>query len=142
MAEKTFGAGAGEGTNCTQTSITDVYTRIALFNGQSFPVTMNATGYDGQIAGNGLGLLDVDLTQGNLDIDTGIATINANATSGGTGTKVDIKFTFDSLVDSQVVNGAALLDQSDTAVLAGQTFTEVTLNTSDTLAITWTITIG
>ena len=102
---------------------------------------MNATGYDGQVIGNGPGLLDVDLTQTNLDIDTGVVTINANATVG-TGTKIDIKFTFDSEADGQDVDGAALLDESDSAVLAGQTFDSVTLNTSDTLAITWTITVG
>lgn len=140
MAEKTFGD-FGEGTNCTQADTEDKFDRIALFNGQSFPVTMNATGYDGQVIGNGPGLLDVVLTQTNLDIDDGVVTVNANATIG-TGTKIDIKFTFDSTADGQDVDGAALVSENDDAILAGQVFPSVTLNTSDTLAITWTITVG
>ena len=154
MAEKTFGS-PGEATNCTLTSNSDFFGTIALFgNGnvsvgttrQSFPVTMNATGYDGQVIGNGDGLLDgsplVVITQTDLSIRQGTVSVNANATAG-TGTKIDITETFTSQDDeAHVIDGAALVSNDQSAILAGQNFVEVTLNTSDTLAITWTITVG
>ena len=79
--------------------------------------------------------LDQATLAANLGITQGTVTVNANATNG-VGTKIDIKKTFDSTANNIDVDGAALLSTDSAAVLAGQTFDEVTLNTSDTLAIT------
>ena len=150
MAEKTFGSLL---TNCTLDSNADFFDTIALFNGQSFPVTMNATGYD-DVGGSpakdaGPGLLEtagdggpgVALNVNSLQLTAGTVTVNANATAG-TGTKIDITNTFTLDSGTQVVDGAALVSNDQSAILAGQTFDLVTLNQDDTLAITWTITIG
>ncbi len=119
-----------------------VFDKIALFKDESFPITMNATGLDGGVIGAGNGLLDVDLTNNGLKITTGTVSVNANATNT-VGSKTDITktFTAGSGVSGQVVNGAALFSNNEEAVLAGQTFTAVSLNTDDTLTITWTITV-
>ena len=131
-------------TECTSAGTTSFNT-IALFNAQTFPITMNATGFDGGVIGAGTdGLLETELTNSGLVVSVADSvTNNANATSGGTGTKTDIKKTFTAgAAVSQVVNGAGLFNDAEDAVLAAQVFTSVTLNESDTLAITWTITIG
>jgi len=129
MSNQVFG---NTDTLCTSSG-TSAFNTIALYVNESFPITMNATG-----------LKINDLTNTGLAITVADSvTNNANATSGGTGTKTDIKntFTAGSLV-TQAVDGAALFNDDEDAVLAGQRFTLVTLNESDTLAITWTITVG
>jgi len=128
-------------TECTASSNKE-YNKIALFEDESFPITMNATGLDGGVIGAGNGLLDVDLTANGLEFTQGTVSVNANATNT-VGSKTDITkiFTAGSGVSGQVVNGAALFNDSEDAVLAGQTFTAVSLNTADTLTITWTITV-
>ena len=87
------------------------------------------------------GTAGVDLTAASLGVTQGTVTVNANATAG-TGTKIDITNTFTLDSGTQVVDGAALVSNDQSAILAGQTFDLVTLNQDDTLAITWTITIG
>ena len=135
MAELVFGGSAG--TACEGTA--SAFNTIALFNGQSFPTEMNATG-----ANN---LLTVDITTSGLAITDGVATPTENtAATGadyvdGTGSLSDIAVTFTAGA-TQTVDGAALFNDNDDAVLAGQTFTPVTLNNLDTLAVTWTITLG
>ena len=115
------------------------FNTIALFNGQTFRDTINATA-------GGNHLLTVDLEINGLEIGNGTATPtkNANAVSGGDGSKTDIEktFTVGSKVSGQVVDGAALFNFAKDAVLAAQTFSSVTLNTDDTLKITWTIELG
>ena len=137
MAALVFGGTAG-GADCTAATDT-AFNTIALFNGQSFPATMNASG-----------LLGVDLTAAGLAITDGdVLTPTQNtAASGtgyvdGTGGSTDITNTFTAGA-TQTVDGAALMNGTPyDAVLAGQVFTTpVTLNNLDTLAVTWTITLG
>ena len=129
MAELLFGGTAGAACDAGTGS---VFNTIALFNGQTFPETMNATG-----------LLTVDITTAGLTIADGVATPTENAAAvPGIGAKADIAVTFTAEA-TQTVDGAALFNAApNDAVLAGQTFTSVTLNNLDTLAVTWTITLG
>jgi len=137
MAELVFGGTAGA--TCEATT-GNVFNTIALFNGQSFPTEMNATG-----ASN---LLGVDIITTGLAIGDGVATPSENtAATGadyvdGTGSLTDISRLFTNTGSTQAVDGAALFNSSTDAVLAGQTFTSVNLETSDTLTVTWTITLG
>ncbi len=132
MAELIFGSTAGAACDGTAS----VFNTIALFNGQTFPATMNATG-----------LLAVDIAAVGLAITDGVATPTENpAASGagyvdGAGSQSDIDKTF-TATTTQTVDGAALFNDNDNSVLAGQTFTSVTLNNLDTLQVTWTITLG
>ena len=136
MAALIFGGTAGGG-DCTAATDT-TFNTIALFNGQSFPTTMNATG-----------LLTVDLTAVGLAIADGdlLTPAQGVAASGtgyvdGAGGTTTIANTF-TATTTQAVDGAALFNGTPfDAVLAGQTFTSVTLNNLDTLAVTWTITLG
>jgi len=136
MAALVFGGTAG-GSECTASTDT-AFNTIALFDGQSFPTEMNATG-----------LLGVDITTSGLAIADGdliTPTQNTAATGAdyvdGTGGSTDIANTFTAGA-TQTVDGAALFNGTPfDAVLAGQTFTAVTLNNLDTLAVTWTITLG
>lgn len=135
MAELIFGGTAGTACDATTAS---AYNTIALFNGQSFPAEMNATG-----------LLTVDITAAGLAITDGASlTPTENTPASGTdyvdgaGSQSDIAHTFTAGA-TQTVDGAALMNGSPfDSVLAGQTFTPVTLNNLDTLAVTWTITLG
>ncbi len=130
MAEQVFGGTAGAACEGTLSN----FNTIALFNGQSFPTTMNATG-----------LLGVDVTASGLTIIADTPTENTaagdNGYSDGTGSLTDIAHTFTAGA-TQTVDGAALFNDLEDAVLAGQTFSSVTLNNLDTLAVTWTITLG
>ena len=139
MAALVFGATAG-GTECT--AVTDTaFNTIGLFNGQSFPTEMNAT-----LANNLVGVL---ITTSGLTITDGGTSVTVSqdtAATGadyvdGTGGSTDITKTFTALATA-TVDGAALFNDSEDAVLAGQTFASVTLNNLDTLAVTWTITLG
>ena len=135
MAEQIFGGTAGTACEGTLSN----FNTIALFNGQSFPATMNATG-----ASN---LLGVDITTAGLTITDGVATPTENTAASGTGyvdgagSQTDIAVTFTAEA-TETVDGAALFNDLENAVFAGQTFTPVTLNNLDTLAVTWTITLG
>ena len=136
MAALVFGGTAG-GSECTAATDT-TFNTIVLFNGQSFPTEMNATG-----------LLTVDITAPGLAIADGdllTPSQNTAATGAdyvdGTGGSTDITNTFTAGA-TQTVDGAALFNGTPfDAVLAGQTFSSVTLNNLDTLAVTWTITLG
>jgi len=130
MAEQIFGGTAGAACEGTLSN----FNTIALFNGQSFPATMNASG-----------LLAVDIIASGLTIVADTPTENAAASGtgyvDGTGSLTDIAHTFTAGA-TQTVDGAALFNDIEDAVLAGQTFSSVTLNNLDTLAVTWTITLG
>ena len=136
MAELVFG---NQETSC-ESAGTSVFNTIVLFDGQSFPIEMNVTD-----ANN---LLTVDISATGLGIFASTVTSNANATGtgyvDGTGSLTDIEntFTAGTNVAAQNVDGAALFNDDEDAVLAGQVFTAVSLNEDDTLKITWTITLG
>ena len=133
MAALVFGGSAGS--SCVGTG-TSEFTTIALFNGQTFPATMNATT-----------LLLNDIAAVGLAITDGVAVPTQNtAASGagyvdGAGSQSDIDKTF-TATTTQTVDGAVLFNAATDDVLAGQTFTSVTLNNLDTLQVTWTITLG
>ena len=143
MAPLVFGTISG--TSCESTDKDSFFTTIALFEDESFTNQLNATDGDGN-------LLDVDLDVDGLQIGNGTsltiiqnfaAVPNGDKITMDSGSKTDISliFTAGSLT-SQVVNGAALFNTDEDAVLAGQSFNPVTLETDDTLTITWTIEIG
>jgi len=133
MAQLIFGNTAGS--NCDGTADSK-FTTIALFNGQSFPVTMNATT-----------LLTVDIATSGLAITNGVATPTQTAVAtgtgytDGTGGDSDISTLF-TAGGTQTVDGAVLFNAATDAVFAGQNFNSVSLLTSDTLTVTWTITLG
>ncbi len=134
MAEQIFGGTAGAACEGTKSD----FNTIALFVGQTFPATMNASG-----------LLAVDIIASGLAIADGVATPTENTAASGTGyvdgagSQTDIDKTF-TATTTQTVDGAALFNSSgpSDAVLAGQNFASVTLNNLDTLQVTWTITLG
>jgi len=139
MAALIFGSTAG-GTECT--AATDViFNRIVLFDGDSFAVTMNASGLLGsvnEIIGTGISIATADSLLQN-------APATGSGYTDGTGGSTDIvkAFTAGSGVTNQNIDGAALLNTNDDAVLAGQVFSSaVTLNDGDSLTVTWTITLG
>ena len=147
MAALVFGGTAGS--NC-EGNKTATFSTIGLFKDETFPNTMNVTAFSPN-------LFTTILTTNGLEIGNGTATptedSSANPTSGGIGiddgskSDIEVTFTVGSQVSGQVVNGAALFNTplpsgpSD-AVLAGQVFAPVTLDSEDTLTITWTIEIG
>ena len=136
MAALIFGGTAG-GAECTAATDT-TFNTIALFNGQSFPTTMNSTTLLlNDIDAVGLAITDGDL----LTPAQGVAASGTGYVDGAGGTTT-IANTF-TATTTQAVDGAALFNGTPfDAVLAGQQFTSVTLNSADTLAVTWTITLG
>ncbi len=122
--------------NCPAVTANDNFDVIGLTNGQSFPFDANATSLNG-----------VELTLNGLAAVAGTVTGNAAAvgtdyTASTSGAIVDIANTFTSTADAQGVDGAILYNAAKDAAFAAKEFTAVTLNTSDTLAVTWTITLG
>ena len=136
IAALTFGGTAG-GADCTAATDTQFNT-IVLFNGQSFPTTMNATGLlTVDITAAGLAIADGDL----LTPAQGVAASGTGYVDGAGGTTT-IANTFTAGA-TQTVDGAALFNGTPfDAVLAAKTFTPVSLLSSDTLTVTWTITLG
>jgi len=128
-AVETLFAGTGGIQGCPG-GATDNFDRIGLTNGQTFKVTANATTLSG-----------VDLSANGLAPAHGVVSSNTNAT-GASGSIVDIVNTFTSTADAQSVDGAILYNTAETVAFAAKEFTAVTLNTSDTLAVTWSITLG
>ncbi len=125
---------------CPAGTATEKFDKIALFSGQSFAHDVNAT--------DTFGLDTVDLVNSGLVSATG-AVLNFAAASGtgygssSTGGSVDIFKQFTLGVGNGItVDGATLWNQAETAAFAAQTFGQVTLNLSDTLDVTWTITLG
>ena len=141
MAALVFGATAG-GTECSASTDT-AFNTIALFNGQSFPTEMNATGANNlltvDITTTGLAISDGDL----LTPAQGIAATGADYVDGAGGTTTIANTFTNTSGGTQAVDGAALFNGTPfDAVLAGQTFTSVNLEPNDTLTVTWTITLG
>jgi len=136
MAALVFGGAAG-GADCTAATDT-VFNTIALFDGFSFPTTMNSTTLlANDITAAGLAITDGDL----LTAAQGVAASGTGYVDGAGGTTT-IANTFVATT-TQAVDGAALFNGTPfDAVFAGQQFTSVTLNSADTLAVTWTITLG
>ena len=145
MAELVFGEHGT--TNCAASNTE--FTTIALYDGFSFPITMNTTGTPN--------VLDDVITAAGLTIRDGGQSVAvtedaaAETTATPDGAKTDIAKTFTAGVGvTQTVDGATLLNNGTggpdsgppDAVLAGQNFVSVTLNESDTLLITWTIELG
>ena len=143
---------------CEATSNT-VFTTIALFDGETFTDTVNATltsGFTNILAStNIVNVPGLTLRNGGQGVTVAVAPSGDPVSGdGGQGSKTDISktFTAGAGVANQVVDGAALLNNGTggvgsgppTAVLAAQVFTQgsVTLNELDTLLITWTIELG
>ena len=148
---------------CEAGSTNTIFTTIALYNGETFPITMNVTDQSGTGSEN---LLETStlITADGLTVRNGgqgvvvsedapaVKTTTCVASNNCIGSKTDIvkTFTAGAGVSGITINGAALMNNGTgvgtvpTAVLAGQVFTagSVTLNDSDTLLITWTITLG
>jgi len=142
MAELIF-ASAG-GANC-ESAVSAKYSTIALYDGTSFPATMNVSLANGLLTNDveegsftGLGFV-----QGTVTEDT-VATGDDYVDGSGSITSITNTFTASTGVSGKNIDGAALLDDNSPpqSVLAGQQFTAVSLTDGDTLAITWLITLG
>ena len=133
-----FGAAAFAGNNnCPSSAAADDFDRIGLTNGESFPFDANATSLNTvDYADSGLAPAVADSINGNT------AAAGTDYTASTIGASVDIVKTFTASDDTNPVDGAILYDGNDDAVFAAKEFTLVTLNTSDTLQVTWTITLG
>ena len=125
-------AGAAIGSNTCPTSSPDAFNFVELTNGGTAPdsadnaASRNATYISTSIVG--------------LERSDGICTYTDGAGSGSAICSVTFTKTN---AGSQVVDGAYLIDNATpTAVFAGNNFTSVTLNQSDDLDITWTITLS
>ena len=135
--EHIFSAAGGlANNNCVAATANDNFDVIGLTNGQSFPFDANATSLNG-----------VELTLNGLAAVAGTVSGNAAAlgtdyTASTSGAIVDIANTFTATADAQGVDGAILYNAAKDSVFAAKEFTAVTLNNLDTLAVTWTITLG
>ena len=135
--EHIFSAAGGlANNNCVAAGANDNFDVIGLTNGQSFPFDANATSLNG-----------VELTLNGLAAVAGTVSGNAAAlgtdyTASTSGAIVDIANTFTATADAQGVDGAILYNAAKDSVFAAKEFTAVTLNDQDTLAVTWTITLG
>ena len=145
LSELIFG---DHGTTCSAGNFNTNFTTIALYAGESFSSNANTTG-DPNVLDNTLTDLGLTVRNGGQ----GVVVSNTQAGGGsGTGsiTSIEKTFTAGTNVANVLVNAATLLNNGTggpasgppTAVLAGQTFADVTLNESDTLKITWLIELG
>jgi len=130
--ERLFGvSGAAD---CNATATNDLFNLIGLATGLEAPtINSNATDTFGFVARD--------------YSDSGLipATADSVTTTGATtsvGAKMDILRTFTASDDANPVDMAILYNADATAVFAAKDFALVTLNTSDTLAVTWSITLG
>ncbi len=130
MAERLFGGTAGS--VCAAVSTTDQFNRIGLFSGATF-VLEDTAALETPIIAAGLGLASGTVTTNTAAAGTGTTVVN--------GAMADIAKTFTATA-TQAVDGAGLYNAGDDALFAGQVFSSVTLNNLDTLAVTWTITLG
>ena len=145
LAELVFGRHA---TAC-EAAVNTNFTTIALFNGETFRNTINATG-DNNLLLNDIDVLGLTIRNGGEGIT--VSQTQAGGTgSGGSITSIKKTFTAGTNVANQDVDGAALFNNGTgtgsgsgppDAVLAAQTFAKVTLNELDTLLITWLIELG
>ena len=137
-------------------SVNTKFTTIALYNGDSFPLNMNTTDVspsDNNVldTGNIITALGLTIRDGGQSVSVSEKT-PADPSNAAVGSATDIAktFTAGAGVTAITIDGATLLNNGSggansgppTAVLAGQNFAPVTLNDSDTLLITWTITLG
>jgi len=131
--ERLFGSsGAGD---CNATSTTDLFNLVGLATGLEAPTqASNATLANGFVARD---YADSGLTPNTADSVTTTAAVHK-----GTGAKMDILETFTASDNANPVDMAILYNADATAVFAAKDFASVTLNTSDTLAVTWSITLG
>ena len=130
MAELVFGLAAA---SCAATGT--VFNTIGLFGaGETFANT--------DVASPATHTL---LTNNGLVITIADSVSENTAASGGTNVIVDIDetFTAGSGVTNRNVDGAGLFNDNEDALFAGQSFgSAVSLNTADTLQVTWSITLG
>ncbi|MCH7647851.1 MAG: hypothetical protein IIA83_04515 [Thaumarchaeota archaeon] len=132
IVERLFGV--SDAADCNATSTTDLFSIIGLATGLEEPtLATNAT------LANGLNARDYADSGLDPQIATGFVFTPA---AGVNGAKMDITKTFTATDDTNPVDEAILYNADQTAVFAAQKFTSVTLNTDDTLAITWSITLG
>ena len=130
--ERLFGSSGAA--DCNATSTTDLFNLVGLATGLEAPtLNSNATLANGFVARD--------------YADSGLipATADSVTTTGATtsvGAKMDILETFTASDDGNAVDMAILYNADATAVFAAKDFASVTLNTSDTLAVTWSITLG
>jgi len=150
LSELVFEVGAG---TCSA-SVNTKFTTIALYNGDSFPLNMNTTGASNVnviTSTNIITALGLTIVDGGTSVSVTEKT-PADPSNAAVGSATDIAktFTAGAGVTAITIDGATLLNNGSggansgppDAVLAGQNFLPVTLNDSDTLLITWTITLG
>ncbi len=130
--ERLFGtSGAAD---CNATSTTDLFNLIGVATGLEAPTkNSNATLANGFVARD---YADSGLIPATAD------SVTTTAATASVGAKMDILETFTASDDSNPVDMAILYNADATAVFAAKDFASVTLNTSDTLAVTWSITLG
>jgi len=130
--ERLFGtSGAGD---CNATSTTDLFNFIGLTTGLEDPtINSNATQANGFVARD---YADSGLIPAIAD------SVTTTAATTSVGAKMDIVRIFTATDDGNGVDMAILYNADVTALFAAQKFTPVTLNTDDTLTVTWTITLG
>ena len=134
IVERLFGNTAT--TDCADSggSQTDFFTFIGLATGLEDPsVRTNST------LANGLQARDYADSGLQPQIATGFV---FTASTDSVGAKMAISKTFTATDDTNPVDQAILYNADTTALFASQKFASVTLNTDDTLAVTWTITLG
>jgi len=130
--ERLFGSSAAG--DCNATSTTDLFNLVGLATGLEAPtVNSNATQANGFVAR--------DYADSGLTPNTADSVTTTGATSS-VGAKMDILETFTASDDTNPVDMAILYNAGADAVFAAKDFASVTLNTSDTLAVTWSITLG
>ncbi len=126
--------GSSDPGDCNATSTTDLFNLVGLATGLEAPTqASNATLANGFVAR--------DYADSGLTPNTADSVTTTGATSS-VGAKMDILETFTASDDTNPVDMAILYNEDATAVFAAKDFASVTLNTSDTLAVTWSITLG
>ena len=134
LAERAFGAGDS---TCDGGSSTDLFNEIGLFDeSETFAAgdvfDTNALVTDGDADGLGIGSADsVKEDTGSNGATNGVITDIVKTFTAGPGTVTN----FD-------VDGAGLFNAAGDVLFAAQSFNLVSLNTDDTLTITWSIELG
>jgi len=130
------------GVACNASSNIDTFNTIGLTNSSAFGFPEAPTLATNATLTNGLVARDLCCDGlGPAVVIPGLD-LKHTAASGNTGAIMDIKFQFTATTDNNPVDGAILYNTGIDAVFAAQKFAAVTLNDQDTLAVTWTITLG
>jgi len=137
IVERLFSNTAGG--DCNAGSTTDFFTFIGLTNSSGNGFAEDPTLGTNATDTNGLVARDLERDGLEPQVATGFVFTPA---AGSTGAKMAISKTFTATTDGNPVTGAILYNEAVDAVFSAQKFASVTLNTADTLAVTWTITLG